>query len=267
LQCTALHGVPTMFIAELEEMGKKSYDTSHLRTGVMAGSTCPVEVMRGVIDTMGAGEMTIVYGQTESSPGITQTRRHDSLQMRTETVGRALPHVEVAIADPNTGQELPPGETGELITRGYHVMKGYYKMPQKTREVIDEEGWLYTGDLAVMDEEGNFRIVGRLKDMIIRGGENIYPREIEEFLYTHPKVKDAQVVGVPSQKYGEEVAAFIQLRDGVDVEEEEIRDFCRDQIAYYKIPEYVCFVEEFPSTASGKIQKYRLRESFFSAES
>ena len=266
LQCTALHGVPTMFIAELEEMGKKSYDTSHLRTGVMAGSTCPVEVMRGVIDTMGAGEMTIVYGQTESSPGITQTRRHDSLQVRTETVGRALPHVEVTIADSNTGKELPPGETGELITRGYHVMKGYYKMPEKTREVIDDDGWLYTGDLAVMDEEGNFRIVGRLKDMIIRGGENIYPREIEEFLYTHPKIKDAQVVGVPSQKYGEEVAAFIQLRDGIDAEEEEIRDFCREQIAYYKIPEYVCFVEEFPSTASGKIQKYRLRESFFSAE-
>ena len=262
LQCTALHGVPTMFIAELEEMGKHSYDTSHLRTGVMAGSTCPVEVMRGVIDTMGAGEMTIVYGQTESSPGITQTRRHDSLQVRTETVGRALPHVEVTIADSNTGKELPPGETGELITRGYHVMKGYYKMPEKTREVIDDDGWLYTGDLAVMDEEGNFRIVGRLKDMIIRGGENIYPREIEEFLYTHPKIKDAQVVGVPSQKYGEEVAAFIQLREDGDTDEEEIRDFCRGQIAYYKIPQYIDFVEEFPTTASGKVQKYKLREQF-----
>jgi len=262
LQCTAVHGVPTMFIAELEEMEKKSYDTSHLRTGVMAGSTCPVEVMRGVIDKMGAEEMTIVYGQTEASPGITQTRRHDSLQVRTETVGRALPNVEVKVVDQDTKEELPPGETGELISRGYHIMKGYYKMTEKTREVIDSDGWLYTGDQAVMDEEGNCTIVGRLKDMIIRGGENIYPREIEEFLYTHPKIKDAQVVGVPSQKYGEEVAAFIQLREDGDTDEEEIRDFCRGQIAYYKIPQYIDFVEEFPTTASGKVQKYKLREQF-----
>ncbi len=262
LQCTAVHGVPTMFIAELEEMETKSYDTSRLRTGVMAGSTCPVEVMRGVIDKMGAKEMTIVYGQTEASPGITQTRRHDSLQVRTETVGRALPNVEVKIVDQDTKEELSPGQTGELISRGYHIMKGYYKMPEKTREVIDSDGWLYTGDLAVMDEEGNCTIVGRLKDMIIRGGENIYPREIEEFLYTHPRIKDAQVVGVPSQKYGEEVAAFIQLREDEDADEEEIRDFCRGQIAYYKIPEYIDFVEEFPTTASGKVQKYKLREQF-----
>ena len=262
LQCTAVHGVPTMFIAELEEMEKTSYDTSHLRTGVMAGSTCPVEVMRGVIDKMGAEEMTIVYGQTEASPGITQTRRHDSLKVRTETVGRALPNVEVKVVDQDTKEELPPGETGELISRGYHIMKGYYKMPEKTQEVIDSDGWLYTGDQAVMDEEGNCTIVGRLKDMIIRGGENIYPREIEEFLYTHPKIKDAQVVGVPSQKYGEEVAAFIQLREDGDTDEEEIRDFCRGQIAYYKIPQYIDFVEEFPTTASGKVQKYKLREQF-----
>ena len=260
LKCTALHGVPTMFIAELEQMEKRSYDTSHLRTGVMAGSTCPIEVMRGVIDTMGAEEMTIVYGQTESSPGITQTRRHDSMEVRTETVGRALPNVEVKVVGPDTHQELPVGETGELISRGYHIMKGYYKMPEKTREVIDSDGWLYTGDLAVMDEEGNCTIVGRLKDMIIRGGENIYPREIEEFFYTHSKIKDAQAVGVPSQKYGEEVAIFIQLKEGESMSAEEVRDFCRDQIAYYKIPTYVSFVEDFPTTASGKIQKYKLRE-------
>ncbi|MFP4213551.1 MAG: AMP-binding protein [Desulfohalobiaceae bacterium] len=260
-KCTAVHGVPTMFIAELEEMDKAKYDTSHLRTGVMAGSTCPVEVMRGVIDKMGAEEMTIVYGQTESSPGITQTRRDDSMEVRTETVGRALPNVEVKVVDPDTGKDLGPHQTGELCSRGYHIMRGYYKMPDKTQETIDSEGWLHTGDLATVDEKGNYTIVGRLKDMIIRGGENIYPREIEEFLYTHPKIKDVQVVGVPSKKYGEEVAAFIQLRSDVgEASEEEIKDFCKDTIAYYKIPQYTFFVQDFPTTASGKIQKYKLRE-------
>jgi fatty-acyl-CoA synthase len=209
---------------------------------------------------MGANELTIVYGQTESSPGITQTRRDDSMQVRTETVGRALPGVEVKIVDPITKQEVPVGQTGELASRGYHIMKGYYKMPDKTREVVDEQGWLYTGDLAEMDEDGNCRIVGRLKDMIIRGGENIYPREIEEFLYTHPKVKDAQVVGVESAKYGEEVVAFVQLKPGETATDEEMKDYCQGQISYHKIPRSFVFVDEYPATASGKIQKYKLRE-------
>lgn len=260
LKCTALHGVPTMFIAELEAMDHKDYDTSHLRTGVMAGSTCPVEVMKGVVEKMGAEELTIVYGQTESSPGITQTRRDDPMQIRTETVGRALSNVEVKIVDPATGETLPPGATGELCSRGYHIMKGYYKMPEKTKEAIDEDGWLHTGDLASMDEQGNCTIQGRLKDMIIRGGENIYPREIEEFLYTHPNVQDVQVVGIPSQKYGEEVAAFIRLRNGDPATSEEVQDFCKDKIAFYKIPRHIHFVDEFPTTASGKIQKFKLRE-------
>ena len=260
LQCTALHGVPTMFIANLEEMEKKPYDTAHLRTGVMAGSTCPIEVMKGVIEKMGAEELTIVYGQTESSPGITQTRRDDPMKIRTETVGRALPHVAVKIVDPASGESLPAGETGELCSRGYHIMKGYYKMPEKTAEAIDADGWLHTGDLASMDDQGNCTIQGRLKDMIIRGGENIYPREIEEFLYTHAQIKDAQVVGVASRKYGEEVAAFIQPKNGASLSEDNVRDFCKNNIAYYKIPRFIYFVDEFPTTASGKIQKYKLRE-------
>ena len=260
LQCTALHGVPTMFIANLEEMEKKPYDTTHLRTGVMAGSTCPIEVMKGVIEKMGAEELTIVYGQTESSPGITQTRRDDPMRIRTETVGRALPHVEVKIVDPANGESLPAGETGELCSRGYHIMKGYYKMPEKTAEAIDADAWLHTGDLASMDEQGNCTIQGRLKDMIIRGGENIYPREIEEFLYKHQQIKDAQVVGVASRKYGEEVAAFLQLKNGASLTEDDVREFCRENIAYYKIPRFIYFVDEFPTTASGKIQKYKLRE-------
>ncbi|MBS3755553.1 MAG: AMP-binding protein [Desulfobacterales bacterium] len=260
LKCTALHGVPTMFIAELEAMDQKAYDTTHLRTGVMAGSTCPVEVMKGVVEKMGAEELTIVYGQTESSPGITQTRRDDPMEIRTETVGRALPNVEVKIVDPATGETLGPGATGELCSRGYHIMKGYYKMPEKTKEAIDEDEWLHTGDLASMDKQGNCTIQGRLKDMIIRGGENIYPREIEEFLYTHPKVQDVQVVGIPSRKYGEEVAAFIRLRNGDQATAEEVQDFCKDKIAFYKIPRHIHFVDEFPTTASGKIQKFKLRE-------
>jgi fatty-acyl-CoA synthase len=249
-----------MFIAEFEEMDKNPYDTSSLRTGVMAGSTCPVEVMKRVIKDMGADEMTIVYGQTESSPGITQTRDRDSLELKTTTVGRALPNVEVKIVDPVTGEEMPLGEQGELCTRGYHVMKGYYKMEEATAKAIDKDNWLHTGDLAVMDENGYCMITGRIKDMIIRGGENIYPREIEEFLYTHPKIKDVQVVGVPSEKYGEEVAAFIQVKPGQKADDSDIMDFCKDQISFHKIPKYIFFVEDYPTTASGKIQKYKLRE-------
>jgi fatty-acyl-CoA synthase len=259
-KCTAILGVPTMFIAELEEMGKNTYDTSHLRTGVMAGSTCPIELMKQVIKKMGANEMTIVYGQTESSPGITQTLVDDSLERKTTTVGRALPNVEVKIVDPGTGQDTPTDEQGELCTRGYHVMKGYYKMPEATAKAIDKDKWLHTGDLATMDEYGYCKITGRIKDMIIRGGENVYPREIEEFLYGHPKVQDVQVVGVPSEKYGEEVAAFIKVKPGETATPEEIQSFCKDQISFYKIPRYIYFVNDYPMTASGKIQKYKLRE-------
>ncbi len=260
LKCTALHGVPTMFIAELEEMEKKKYDTSSLRTGIMAGSPCPIEVMKKVVNVMGASEITIAYGQTEASPVITQTRTDDPIELRVSTVGRALPHVEVKIVDIDTGEEVPPGVQGELCTRGYHVMKGYYKNEEATKNAIDKDGWLHTGDLAVMDEKGYCKITGRIKDMIIRGGENIYPREIEEFLYTHPKIKDVQVVGVPSKKYGEEVVAFVQLKEGEMATEEELKDFCKDKIAFHKIPAYFFFVDEYPTTASGKIQKYKLRE-------
>ncbi len=259
-KCTALHGVPTMFIAELEEMKKTGYRPTTLRTGIMAGSPCPIEVMKKVVDQMGASEMTIAYGQTEASPVITQTRTDDSIDIRVSTVGRALPNVEVKIVDPETGDEVPPNVQGELCTRGYHVMKGYYKNPEATQNAIDNEGWLHTGDLAVMDENGYCKITGRIKDMIIRGGENIYPREIEEFLYTNPKIMDVQVVGVPSEKYGEEVAAFIQLKPGQSATEEEMREFCKDKIAFHKIPAFFMFVDEYPTTASGKIQKYKLRE-------
>ncbi len=259
-KCTALHGVPTMFIAEFEEMDKKHYEVSTLRTGIMAGATCPVELMKRVIKDMTATEMTIVYGQTEASPGITQTRKEDNLEIKTTTVGRALPNVEVKIVDPGTGKEMPVNEQGELCSRGYHVMKGYYKMPEATAQAIDEDGWLHTGDLATMDEKGYCKITGRIKDMIIRGGENIYPREIEEFLYTNPKVKDVQVVGVASEKYGEEVAAYVQLKPGEKSSEEEIKAFCKDKIAFHKIPRFVFFIDEYPATASGKIQKFKLRD-------
>ncbi|SMC90709.1 fatty-acyl-CoA synthase [Desulfocicer vacuolatum DSM 3385] len=259
-KCNALLGVPTMFIAEFEEMDKNSYDTSTLRTGVMAGSTCPIEVMKRVIKDMGANEMTIVYGQTEASPGITQTRDNDSLELKTSTVGRALPNVEVKIIDPILGNEMPVNEQGELCSRGYHVMKGYYKNEEATAQAIDKDGWLHTGDLATMDENGYCKITGRIKDMIIRGGENIYPREIEEFLYTFNKVKDVQVVGVPDAKYGEEVAAFIQLKPGESATDEEVKAFCKDKISYHKIPRFVFFIEDYPTTASGKIQKYKLRD-------
>lgn len=262
-RCTAVHGVPTMFIAELEELAKspEKYDLSHMRTGIMAGSPCPIEVMRAVMEKMNGREITITYGLTEASPGITMTRTDDPIELRVTTVGRPMPDTEVKIVDYENRKELPTGAQGELATRGYLVMKGYYKMPEATDSVIDPDGWLYTGDLAVRNELGYYKITGRAKDMIIRGGENIYPREVEEFLYTHPKVLDVQVVGVPSQKYGEEVTACLRLRPGMEATPEEIIDYCKGKIARYKIPKYVVFVEGFPSTASGKIQKYKLREA------
>jgi fatty-acyl-CoA synthase len=259
-RCTGLHGVPTMFIAELNHPEFDRFDLSSLRTGIMAGSNCPIELMKKVVDVMGAREITIVYGQTESSPGITQTRTDDPIELRVSSVGRALPNVEVKIVDPNTGAEVEPGVQGELCTRGYHVMKGYYKMPEATKEVLDDDGWLHTGDLAIMNENGYVRITGRLKDMIIRGGENIYPREIEEFLYTHPKILDVQIVGVPDEKYGEQVMAFVRVKEGETLTLEELQDFCRGQIAHFKIPQALQIVTEYPMTASGKIQKYKLRE-------
>lgn len=260
-RCTALLGVPTMFIAELGHPEFGRFDTGSLRTGIMAGSPCPVEVMKRVVEEMGAGEITIAYGQTEASPVITQTRTDDPIERRVSTVGRSLPNVEVRIVDPATGEGVAPGEVGELCTRGYHIMEGYYKMPEKTREAIDREGWLHTRDLATMDEWGYVQIRGRADDMILRGGENIHPREVEELLYTHPGVSDVQVYGVPDEKYGEQVAAAVIPREGADLTEEGVREFCRDAIAAFKVPRYVEFVTEFPMTASGKVQKFRLREA------
>ncbi len=260
-RCTALLGVPTMFIAELGHENYAEYDTSSLRTGIMAGSPCPEEVMKQVVNDMGAEEITIAYGQTEASPVITQTRTDDPIKRRVSTVGRKLPDVEVRIVDLDTGEEVGPGEQGELCTRGYHVMKGYYKMEDRTQEIIDEDGWLHTGDLAVMDEDGYVKITGRSKDMIVRGGENIYPREIEEFLYTHPDISDVQVYGVPDERYGEQVAAAVVNKKGSALTEDDVKEYCRENIARFKVPRYVDFVEEYPMTASGKIQKYKLRES------
>lgn len=259
-KCTAVHGVPTMFIAELEHPNFGKYDLSTLRSGIMAGSPCPIEVMKRVIRDMNASEITIAYGQTEASPVITQTRTDDPIELRVSTVGRALPDVEVKIVDIETGEALPAGKQGELCTRGYLVMKGYYKMPEATALAIDEDNWLHTGDLAVIDENGYCKITGRIKNMIIRGGENIYPREIEEFLYTHPAVSDVQVYGVPDRKYGEQVMAAVKIKDGVSLTEDEVKTFCTGRIANYKIPRYIKFVDEYPMTASGKIQKFKLRE-------
>ncbi|WP_136526696.1 AMP-binding protein [Geomonas ferrireducens] len=259
-RCTAVHGVPTMFIAELEHPRFQEFDLTSLRTGIMAGSNCPIEVMRRVIRDMHASEITIAYGQTESSPVITQTRTDDPIELKVSTVGRVLPNVELKIVDIETSAELPPGKQGELCTRGYLVMKGYYKMPEETAKAIDTDGWLHTGDLAVMDENGYCKITGRIKNMIIRGGENIYPREVEEFLYTHPKISDIQVYGVPDRKYGEQVMAAVVLKQGCEMTEEEVKEFCRGRIANYKIPKYVRFVDSYPMTASGKIQKFKLRE-------
>ncbi len=259
-RCTAVHGVPTMFIAELEHPDFSKFDLSSLRSGIMAGSNCPIEVMKKVINQMHASEITIAYGQTESSPVITQTRTDDAIELRVSTVGRALPDVEVKIVDIETGATLPPGKQGELCTRGYLVMKGYYKMPEETAKAIDADKWLHTGDLAIMDENGYCKITGRIKNMIIRGGENIYPREIEEFLYTHPKISDIQIYGVPDRKYGEQVMAAVIVKKGVEMTEDEVREFCAGKIANYKIPRYVRFVESYPMTASGKIQKFKMRE-------
>ncbi|QFT89166.1 Long-chain-fatty-acid--CoA ligase [Bacillus sp. THAF10] len=259
-QCTSLYGVPTMFIAELNHPDFSNYDLSSLRTGIMAGSPCPTEIMKKVVNDMGAKEITIAYGQTEASPVITQTRPNDSIERRVSTVGRALDNVEVKVIDPVTGDTVPHGVQGELCTRGYLVMKGYYKMPDQTNDTLDAEGWLHTGDLATMDVKGYVVITGRLKDMIIRGGENIYPREIEEFLYTHPKVFDVQVVGVPDERFGEQVAAFIKVKPGETLSGEEIKAYCNGNISKFKIPYYIEIVEEYPMTASGKIQKFKLRE-------
>ncbi|MGM0835210.1 MAG: AMP-binding protein [Bacillota bacterium] len=259
-KCTALYGVPTMFIAELNHPQFHDYDLSSLRTGIMAGSTCPTEVMKKVVHEMGAREITIAYGQTEASPVITQTRPDDSIERRVSTVGRALENVEVKIIDPTTGETVPNGVQGELCTRGYLVMKGYYKMEDQTLSAIDSDSWLHTGDLATMDDEGYLQITGRLKDMIIRGGENIYPREIEEFLYTHPKIFDVQIVGVPDEKFGEQVAAFIKVKEGEQLSAEEVKSYCNGKISRFKIPYYVEIVDEYPMTASGKIQKFMLKE-------
>ncbi|HHX99941.1 MAG TPA: AMP-binding protein [Methanothermobacter sp.] len=259
-RCTALYGVPTMFIAEYSHPMFEMFDLSSLRTGIMAGSTPPIEAMKKVVNDMNMAEITSVYGLTEGSPGFTQTSVDDPLIKRVETVGKPLPDCEVKIVDPETGETLGPNQTGEICCKGYNVMKGYYKMPEKTREVIDEDGWLHSGDLATLDEDGYYSIVGRIKDMIIRGGENIYPREIEEFLYTMPGVLDVQVVGIPDEKYGEIVGAFIILEEGAELTEEDVRDHAVTKIARFKVPKHVFFVDEFPLTASGKIQKFILRE-------
>jgi len=260
-KCTALYGVPTMYLAVLEHKLFPRFDFRTLRTGIMAGSVCPEPLMRRVMDEMFLKEITIVYGLTESSPGMTQSDVTDSLEARCRTVGRAMPGVEVRVADPKTCEELPRGTVGEVLCRGYNVMKGYYKMPEATQEAINPEGWLHSGDLGVMDERGYLRITGRIKDMIIRGGENIYPREIEEYLMGMEGVHDVQVVGVPSRRYGEEVAAFIIPKEGhQSVSTEEVRDFCRGKIAWHKIPCHVAALNEFPMTGSAQIQKYKLRE-------
>ncbi|MEU6582159.1 AMP-binding protein [Nocardia sp. NPDC046763] len=260
-RCTSLYGVPTMFIAELADPEFDTYDLSSLRTGIMAGSPCPVEVMKQVIERMGMREVSICYGMTETSPVSTQTRRDDSLVQRTATVGRAGPHIEVKIVDPATGVTVPRGAAGELCTRGYSVMLGYWGEPEKTAEAIDAARWMHTGDLATMDDEGYVAITGRIKDMVIRGGENIYPREIEEFLYTHPDIVDAQVIGVPDVKYGEELMAWIRMRpDATPLTAESLREYCTGKLAHYKIPRYVHVVEEFPMTVTGKIRKVEMRE-------
>jgi fatty-acyl-CoA synthase len=259
-RCTSLYGVPTMFIAELEHQRFSEFDLSSLRTGIMAGSPCPIETMRRVVSEMHMEEVTICYGMTETSPVSTQTGADDPLDKRVGTVGRVHPHVEVKVIDPITERIVGRGETGELCTRGYSVMLGYWEEPEKTAEAIDRGRWMHTGDLAVMDDEGYLRIVGRSKDMVIRGGENVYPREVEEFLYAHPDVADVQVIGVPDARYGEELMAWIVPRAGASLDQEAIAEFCRGRIAHYKIPRYVQCVDEFPMTVTGKVQKFKLRE-------
>jgi fatty-acyl-CoA synthase len=260
-RCTSLYGVPTMFIAELAVPDFGRFDLSSLRTGIMAGSPCPVEVMKQVIDRMGMSEVSICYGMTETSPVSTQTRVDDSIERRVATVGRAGPHIEVKVIDPATGRAVPRGTSGELCTRGYSVMLGYWRQPDKTAEVIDAARWMHTGDLAVMDDDGYLSITGRIKDMVIRGGENIYPREVEEFLYTHPDILDAQVIGVPDAKYGEELMAWVRMRPGATpLTAEALREFCLGKLAHYKIPRYVYITDEFPMTVTGKVRKVEMRE-------
>ena len=259
-RCTAVYGVPTMFIAQLGHPDFDKFDLSSIRTGLMAGSPCPIEVMREVIERMGAAEMTVGYGLTEASPVITLTSSHDTLERRVTTVGLVIPNLEAKIVDQETGEEMPIGEQGELCSRSFMNMKGYYKMPQATAEAIDAEGWLHTGDLATVDDEGYFKITGRLKDMIIRGGENVYPREIEEFLYSNPKISDVQIIGVPDERFGEEIMAWVLLKPDETATEDEIKEFCRGKIAHFKVPHYVKFLTEFPMTVTGKIQKFVMRD-------
>lgn len=259
-RCTALHGVPTMFVAELEHPDFKKFDFSSLRTGIMAGSPCPIEFMKKVNTLMNMREVVITYGQTEASPGITMSSTDDSIDQRVSTVGRPMPHTEMKIVDPKTGKMVPRGDTGEICARGYMIMRCYYNNPVATDQAVDKEGWLHTGDLGTLDNEDYCKITGRLKDMVIRGGENIYPREVEEFLYTHPAISDVQVIGVPDMKYGEELMAWIKLKDGQKATPEEIKAFCKGKIAHYKIPRYIKFVDGFPMTVTGKIQKYKMRE-------
>jgi fatty-acyl-CoA synthase len=259
-RCTSLYGVPTMFIAELGHERFSEFDLSALRTGIMAGSPCPIEVMKRVESEMGIEEIAIAFGMTETSPVTTQVRRDDTLENRCATVGQVMPHAEIKIVDPSSGQTVERGEPGEFCARGYMVMRGYWNDPERTADAIDPDRWMHTGDLATMDERGYVRVVGRIKDMIIRGGENVYPREIEEFLYTHPAVADVQVIGVPDERYGEELMAWVVVRSGAAVTEDEIREFCRGKIAHFKIPRYVKFVDSFPMTVTGKVQKFKMRE-------
>jgi fatty-acyl-CoA synthase len=260
-RATSIYGVPTMFIAELEDATFPGRDLRSLRTGIMAGAPCPIEIMRKVIDQMGAREMTIAYGQTEASPVVTQTRTDDPLELRVETVGRPLPGVEVKVIDPASGATLPDNQQGELCSRGHVVMLGYYGNPEATAAAIDPDGWLHSGDLAVRLPNGYYKITGRIKDMVIRGGENIYPREIEEFLFTHPAIEQSSVVGVPDSKYGEELCAWIKLKPGGSLTEDEVRALCRTRLAHYKVPRYIRFVDSFPQTVTGKIQKFKIRET------
>ena len=260
-RCTSLYGVPTMFIAELALSDFASYDLATLRTGIMAGSPCPVEVMKRVVSEMHMAEVTICYGMTETSPVSTQTRADDDMERRVSTVGRVHPHVEVKVIDPETGRVVPRGTPGELCTRGYSVMLSYWDDEEQTRDAIDAARWMHTGDLAVMDDAGYLNIAGRIKDMVIRGGENIYPREVEEFLYAHPAIEDVQVIGVPDAKYGEELCAWVKLRPGETLTVEELREFCTGKIAHYKIPRYLRISGDFPMTVTGKVQKYKMREA------
>jgi len=259
-KCTAVHGVPTMYIAMLEHPKFSEFDFSHMRTGIMAGSPCPVAVMKEVIEKMHMPEITITYGQTEASPACTMTTTDETFEHRVNSVGKSMPFVETRIADPETGETLPPNTNGEFLARGYNIMKGYYKMPEATAQAIDKDGWLHTGDMACVDEDGYYKITGRIKDMIIRGGENIYPKEIEDFLYTHDKVSDVQVIAIPSRKYGEEVMAYVILKENCQCTEEELKDYCKANMARHKCPKVIRFIDAFPMTASGKIQKFKLRE-------